>query len=232
MSYIDTFDNEFVGSFGGIPVYHPLEIAPATPDSPEDFGCGPENLVIGGGRGEHPGIVIKEPGEAVVCFVRAWLDKKNPFLSPDERQAIQPAIAAWPDAETRRSWSEVRRGEWRHVFEFAGWRVDDYVAFCARCACRAFHRPFDPGKDVSLEQWLAATVGEFVLLAMPELAEDAVQRLGDLRRHVSGDIYKNILLLPPGYPAWGRREVDNQVIWGISAWRIQREQNPRTIRCT
>ena len=240
MSYIDTFDNEFVGYFGGIPVYHPLEVVPALPDDdPRDFACGPENLVIGGGSGEHPGIVVKAPGEAVVCFVRAWLDEENPFLSPEVRQAIQPAIEAWPDVDVdrpdvdvERLWSEWRRGEWRHVFEFAGWRAADYVEFSGRCASRAFHRPYDPGKDGSLEHWLAASVGEFILLAMPELAEDAVQRLGDLRRHVSGGIYMNLLLVPPGYPVWGRREVDNQVNWGISAWAIQRQQNPRTRRCT
>ncbi len=40
MSYIDTFDHEFVGFFGGIPVYHPLEIVPALPDDdPQDFDC-------------------------------------------------------------------------------------------------------------------------------------------------------------------------------------------------
>jgi hypothetical protein len=228
VSYIDTFDNEFVGYFGGIPVYHPLEIVPALPnEDPRNFACSPENLVIGGGSGEHPGIVVKAPGEAVVCFVRAWLNE-TPFLSPDQRQALRPAVEAWPDASNRRQ----TRADWRHVFEFAGWGVTDYVKFSTRCASRAFHRPFDPEKDACLEWWLAASVGEFILLAMPELAPEAIQRLGDLRRHVSGDIYRNILLLPPGYPPWGRREVDSQVIWGISAWAIQREQNPRTIRCT
>jgi hypothetical protein len=228
MSYVDTFDNEFVGYFGGVPVYHPLEVLPPLPDDdPLDFACGPENLLIGGGSGEHPGIVVKETGETVVCFVRAWLDE-TPFLSPDERQALRPTVEAWADAAGRRQ----PRSDWGHVFEFAGWAVTDYVKFSTRCASRAFHRPFDPDKDASLEQWLAASVGEFILFAMPELAEDAVQRLGDLRRHVSGDIYRNILLLPPGYPCWGRREVDSQVTWGISAWRIQREQNPRTIRRT
>jgi hypothetical protein len=226
VSYIDTFDNEFVGYFGGIPVYHPLEVVPALPnEDPGRFACGPENLVIGGGSGEHPGIVVKAPGETVVCFVRAWLDE-TPFLSPDERQALRPAVEALPDASDRRR----MQIDWQHVFEFAGWRVADYVEFSSRCASRAFHRPFDPGKDASLEQWLAASVGEFILFAMPELAEEAVQRLGDLRRHLCGDLYKNILLLPPGYPVWGRREVDHQVIWGISAWRIQREQNPCTSR--
>jgi hypothetical protein len=226
MSYSDTFDNEFIGYFGGIPVYHPLEVVPPSPDRPEDFACGPENLLIGGGSGEYPGIVVKAPAKTVVCFVRAWLDE-TPFLSPDERQALRPAVEAWPDASERR---QTRWSDWQHFFEFAGWRAADYVEFSTRCASRAFHRPFDPGKDACLEQWLAASVGEFVLFAMPELAEDTVQRLGDLRRHVSGDLYRNILLLPPGYSVWGRREVDSQVTWGISAWRIERMQNPRTVR--
>src|SRR5690606_10060803 len=152
----------------GIPVYHPLEVVPPSPDCPEDFGCGPENLVIGGGSGEHPGIVVKAPGETVVCFVRAWLAEATPFLPPEVRQALQPAIAAWPDADVRPARGHVRRGEWRQVFEFAGWRAEDYVGFCARCASRAFHRPFDRGKDASLEHWLATSVGEFILLAMPE----------------------------------------------------------------
>ena len=64
MRYSDTFDNEFVGYFGGIPVYHPLEVVLAThDDNPRDFACGPENLLICGGRGEYPGIVVKAPGD-------------------------------------------------------------------------------------------------------------------------------------------------------------------------
>lgn len=226
MSYVDTFDHEFVGYFGGIPVYRPLEIVPAlSDDKPQNFACGPENLLIGGGSGEHPGIVVKSPEDAVVCFVRAWLDE-TAFVSPDERQTLAPAVEAWLDASDRRK----TRDDWRHVFMFAGWQAANYLEFSTRCESSAFHRPFDPGKDDSLEQWLAASVGEFILFAMPDLAGTAGQRLGDLRRHVVGDIYRNILLLPPGYQFWGRREVDNQVTWGISAWRIQREQNPRTKR--
>lgn len=203
--------------FGGIPVYHPLEIVPALPnDDPRDFVCGPENLLIGGGSGEHPGIVVKTPGDTVACFVRAWLRGQQHLV---QDQDLRPATEAWPDVSDRRE----TRGDCRQVFDFAGWKAEDYVQFSTRCRSRAFHRPFDPGEDEFLEQWLAASVGEFILFAMPELADDVIQRLGDLRSHVSGDIYRNILLLPPGYPVWGRREVDNQVIWGISAWQIYRE---------
>jgi len=224
VSYIDTFDNEFVGYFGGIPVYHPLEVMPTWPDDPRDFACGPENLVIGGRSGEHLGIVVKEPGETVGCFVRAWLRWHEQHY-PDEHRALRPLIEAWPDASFR----EGMRVHWGRVFEFAGWRATDYAGFSHRCAARAFHRPFDPEEDGSLESWLAASVGEFVLLAMPELAEAAIQRLGDLRRHLRGGIYSNLLLLPPRYPSWGRKEAGNQVTWGLSAWRIERAQNPPTI---
>ena len=71
MSYIDTFDHEFVGYFGGLPVYHPLEVVPPTPDCPQDFGCGPENLVIGDGPGERPRLIVKDTGKTVGCFVRS-----------------------------------------------------------------------------------------------------------------------------------------------------------------
>jgi hypothetical protein len=225
VSYIDTFDNEFVGYFGGIPVYHPLEVVPVSPDDPRGFACGPENLVIGGGSGEHPGLVVKDPGETVGCFVRAWLSQHERY-SADEPLTLRTAIEAWPDATADRETS----GYWQRVFEFAGWRVADYTAFSQRCASGALPRPFDPDEDGSLESWLAASVGEFVLLAMPELAEIAIQRLGDLRRHVRGGIYNNLLLVPPGYPVWGRKETDGRVTWGISAWRIERVWNPLTTR--
>ncbi len=230
MSYIDTFDNEFIGYFGGIPVYHPLEVVPPSAD-PRDFACGPENLVIGGGDGDYPGLVVKNVGETVNCFVRDWLERqKGLYRDPDEDKALLSLIDNWPGASLRKNpfWYQ---GYWESVFEFAGWHLAEYVEFSTRCTSPAFPRPFVPVEHVknALENWLAASVGEFCLLAMPELAENAIQQLGDLRRHVD-EVYRNILLLPPGYRGDGRREVNNQVIWGTSAWRIEREQNPLTIR--
>src|SRR5262245_61933455 len=96
LSYIDTFDNWFVVFFGGLPAYHPLLDVPDTPDCPEHFGCDPGHLVIGGGPGEHPGIVLVRPGEAVLGFVRTWLDEYE-RLYPDKYQALKPTVAALPD---------------------------------------------------------------------------------------------------------------------------------------
>lgn len=59
MSHIDSFKHEIVGLFGGLLVYHPLE------DIQGDFVCTPKCLLIGGGSGEHPALVIESPLKAV-----------------------------------------------------------------------------------------------------------------------------------------------------------------------
>jgi len=61
MSHIDSYKHEIVGLFGCLPVYHPLGDIPAPPDNwPEyDFGYTTEQLVIGGGPGEHLGLVLQ-----------------------------------------------------------------------------------------------------------------------------------------------------------------------------
>jgi hypothetical protein len=219
VSYIDTFDHEFVGYFAGVYVYHPLETVPADADDPQYFGCSPENLVIGGGPGEHPGLVVKDPEEAVASYICArlrWQERHD----PEEHRALRRAIEAWSDVTVDRDAVEY----WQRVFEFAGWREADYADFSQRCASGAMPRPFDPNEDGCLERWLAASIGEFVLLAMPELAPRAIERLGDLRTHIQQALYENLLLLPPGYRVWGRRVVDHQLTWGISAWQIRRTE--------
>lgn len=233
MSYIDTFDHEFVGYFGGLPVYHPLEIVPVLADDHDQhFGCGPENLVFGGGSGEHPGLVIKDPGETVRCFVRDWL-RWLERDDPETLSAIRPLIEAWPDAAAEPEMPDY----WEGVFEFAGWEAETHKKFRDMCTSRAVSKPFDPAEDGSLENWLSSSIGEFVLLAMPELAVEAIQRLGELgsrlrdnRRTNPHNFHTNILILPPGYPCWGRKETDKGVAWGLSAWRIQRADNPLTPR--
>ena len=61
MSHIDSYKHEIVGLFGCIPVYRPLEdISEPGDDDPQlDFGCTTEQLVIGGGPGEHLGLVLR-----------------------------------------------------------------------------------------------------------------------------------------------------------------------------
>lgn len=184
--------------------------------------------MIGGGSGEHHWHRYQGAG-GNGRLLRPALVRRDPLSrAPDEREALRPRSRPQLNASDRRQ----TRIDWQQVFEFAGWQAADYVDFSARCVAGVPPAVRSRQGRFALEQWLAASVGEFILFAMPELAEEAVQRLVDLRfRHIKGDIYRNILLLPPGYSCWGRREFDNQVTWGISTWRIERVQNPRTDRC-
>lgn len=69
MSYIDCFDHEHVGFFSGYPLYRPLE--KFEPDDTLDgqFSCHENNIIIGGGYLEHPGLVIRDLDYVAAEFI-------------------------------------------------------------------------------------------------------------------------------------------------------------------
>src|SRR5688500_17361115 len=148
MSYIDTFAHEFVGFFCNLPVYHPLETINDNPPGSADFNCDPTNLVIGGGSGEHPGLVLQRPDCAVAHFVTDWLKQYTHTLPapPDAEETIW--YAPWDvfleDAISTSS---------EQVFAFAGWDTRTYHEFYQRCCSSAMHTPYDPKQDGWFEWW-------------------------------------------------------------------------------
>jgi hypothetical protein len=68
MSHIDTINHSVVGTFAGISVYHTLQDIDG---KDYDFSATPKNLVIGGGSGEHPGMVIQDLDFCVWEFLTA-----------------------------------------------------------------------------------------------------------------------------------------------------------------
>ena len=225
MSYIDTFDHEFVGYFGHRPVYHPLETVPATPGYPADFACGPQNLVIGGGAGEYPGLVISDLDAIVEIFFRDWLTANREDVQIDDH-SFQQAADTWLEQAAPSPTAPSPHD----LFHFAGWSPDDHARFESWVQSAAFACPYRPEFFSTIETWLACSIGEFVLLAMPELAPAAVTRIGRLCNRIGPRLLGNLLILPPGYPAWGRREVDGKVEWNQSAWKTIRQNYPETIR--
>ncbi len=225
MSYIDTFDFELIGHFGGLPVYHPLESVEANEFDPKDFACDPSQLLIGGGGGEHPGIVVVSPTEAAMHFLRDYMESHGSQWNESTQSRWKQIVEPWANDPARRFTCP-----WFKVFHFAGWKTKDYVDFQQRCMSPAMMRPFHPEIDHLLESWLAISVGEFLVLAMPELIEPLIAQLGNLRETITFDLYQNILLSPPGYPKWGRKEVNGSVQWHLVSWQIQRKVNPITYR--
>jgi hypothetical protein len=222
MSCIDTFDHQFVGYFGNLPIYRPLVVHTGAQAGGDEFSCAPGNLIIGGGGGEHPAVVVRSPAYAVCRFLFQWLL----WCEEDHTQAYLE------NSNTFERWHHVLlRGiplqPWSEVFEFAGWGLADFEAFAKRCRSEAFMTPFPLGVQGSneVEEWFAASLGEFVFFAMPELAGQTIGLFDDAVRLVRRSVYRNVVLPAPGYPDYfGRTSSADGVIWGNMAWVISRSK--------
>ena len=205
MSYIDSYKHEHVGVFGGLPVYHPLEDIPGSnePDLDGEFACAASQLVIGGGDGEWPGLVIKSPVGAVVTFLDCCFEEEE-LLKAIEKSA----------------WEEIF-DEHRYqgnIFDFCGWGVRDYHAFYERCKSPAMGYPFQEDGDVgSFEDWLACSIGEFIFFAMPELAPALMAKLNDPYQCAADMGFHNVLIVPSNVPVFA---------FAGNAWEIARKKQP------
>lgn len=214
MSYIDTIDHELVGIFAGLPVYHPLESITGNPPNDSDFNCTPAQLVIGGGGGEHPGLVIQRLDCAVAFFISDWLEQYNneewlhqfnrsPLITSVWETHLDPFIGLSADT----------------ILNFAAWSVARYHNFYERCQSNILWNPYREGHSGSFEVWLIASVGEFVFYAMPELVSQFIYDLPKGHEVIQEAIYLNILIPPPAYQLpYGRRIVEGKVIWGNLHW--------------
>lgn len=199
MSYIDTFDHQYVGSFAGLPIYYPR--VQVQGDGVADFACGPDNLVLGGGCGEHPGLIFHHLDCLAMHFVvhAVGEDDEEALTVTEEFGDFQ--IWAYLDV----SFAEL--------FEFAGWSVEDYHDFYERCKSVALARPFGAYDDLCFEEWLAISFGELIWFSFSDLIEN----LSPIREKFPNlqSIANNVTIPPPGYPErYGRRQNEHGVVWG------------------
>ncbi len=181
MSHIDSFKHEIVGLFGGLPVYHPLE------DINGDFKCSTKQLVIGGGSGEHPALVIENPLAAVACFINESLKflKISDAIENQWTYVIEPFLTLSPD----------------RIFKYYEWSIETYSDFAELCKSTALPNPFFEG-NYSLEAWLILGIGEFIFFSMPDLATEIMSQLQNPYQYFYHMQYNNIMLIPPNFSVY------------------------------
>lgn len=205
MSYIDTFDHELVGCIVGLPIYHPLERVENSGDVPTEFGTSPDQLVIGGGSGEHPAILLLDLPQAVSHLFNAALYYSN-IVEPSFPEEIQFLLDQAIESQT--------------LLAFPGWDVQTYANFYQRCTSKALFTPFNPDKFMSLESWLVASLGELLYFSMQEFWSNIHESIEILSKSIKLPLLRNVSILPPGFPEIGGRRTDSQqnITWGVSYW--------------
>lgn len=169
MSYIDTIKHERVGTLVGYPIYHPLERSPyraKTRRGAYDFTCGPLNLVLGGGSGEHPGMVIHRPGQLVIMYLLDYL----------EGHPVDPKqMASYDKLESLLSDSlKLDYNEW---FEYCGWGAEQVVTMVEKCSAYSVQVPYLLAAHHSFERWLALSLGHFCFHHLPKIVGNLVTQL-------------------------------------------------------
>jgi hypothetical protein len=183
MSYIDSYKHELVGLFGGLPVYRPLQEIPGSLDpNDDDFRCLPNQLVLGGGSGEHPGLVLLCPERAVAEFI---------IHNPDIELTDEVERIIWEQSVSPNP-----------AFLFSGWTTQDHHDFFELCTGSGLPNRFYPDHEISFETWLMLGFGEFIYYSMPELVPTSlIDRVSS--EHTPRHIYfNNVLLVPPGMPVY------------------------------
>ena len=203
MSHIDSYDHEYIGQLGYLPIYHPLQHIEKVRWGDYDFGADPSNLVLGGGSGEHPGLVLHK----LECFVAKFLlsaisEKEEASISEEDRDFLANLVYS----------------KHEHIFEFCEWRVDEYSRLHEMAKTGTTGEPLR--EDQTVEDWLMLSIGEFVYYSLPELNPEK-ERLDKIFGKFS--FYPsmfNVNIPPPGYPEErGRLLKDGEVIWGVHRFK-------------
>ncbi|MCM8570998.1 hypothetical protein NE848_16490 [Gramella jeungdoensis] len=177
MSHIDSFDHELVGILGGLPVYHPLEKIEG------DFICDKNQLVLGGGSGEHPAVVIENPTGIVAYFLNEILNEIEELKS--WKEIIEPYLIYDLD----------------ELLTFYDWDIETYSSFYKRSKAKSL---LNPSNGNNIEEWLILGFGEFIFYSMPELAKELMVKLEDPYKHFKHIRYNNILIVPPNFPVYAK----------------------------
>ena len=200
MSYIDCYDHEYIGCLGYLPIYRPLHNIDGEAWGGHDFSATPKNLILGGGSGEHPGLVVHKLQSLVATFLY------DQITETDEEQISKCDSDYLIDL----CYSE-------QILEFCGWSINQYAALKQMAQSATFMTPLK--EDEEVEQWLCKSLGELVFFSLHDLNPEHDRLANIFRPFDITATMRNVLCPPPGFPkCGGRKVVDGKVSWGLYRW--------------
>lgn len=140
MSHIDSFEHRQLGTLlGRYPIYQALE------DIDGDFQALTGQILLGGGSGEHPAMVVEDTAACVAALY--WLED-----STAEIAGVKDDLCF----------------NYSHVFAFYDWFIEDFHNFYSYCEPSHQHWQYH-AEGTCLEQWLMCQIGAFIYQHCPEL---------------------------------------------------------------
>lgn len=139
MSYIDMFKHEQLTEIIGLPLYRAQEDIEG-----DEFNAKQGQLILGGGGGEHPAIVIKHIDSMVARYI-------------------------WTSTDTEHSYDYIECDYFENL-EFVDWMILTYKDFFTR----AVQNGYNEDEDGYVEAWLCDRLSQYLLenqkgLINPEL---------------------------------------------------------------
>ena len=206
MSFIDCFGHEYVASFAGIPVYHPLQAIKG------DFEAGPDTLLLGGGSGEHPALVVRNLEHVAAFYVDECLEEACDPFDPEEIIGRSKILS---DPCTP-----------YECLDFMHWNVETYAQFFHECCAPTLAYPYNKDEYGYLERWLVLNFGKLLCLSLPDLVpalEGDMKEAWDFcKSRPSSDWRSNFASQPPGFAVPGGRRTDGRLGEGLLAWETVR----------
>jgi hypothetical protein len=203
MSHIDSYDHEYIGSLGGLPIYRPLKIIEGDKWGGYDFSATPENLILGGGSGEHPGLVFHKLGSLAAKFLYDQItDEEEESISKEDIDYI---------------FDQCHED---NILEFCGWSIREYANLKEMAETITFTRPLR--EDEEVEDWLCKSFGELVYFSLSDLNPEHNRLKGIFGRFEIQASMQNIACVPPGYPTCGGRIIENgELKCGLNRWELK-----------
>ncbi len=215
MSDIDTFDHSYIGSLAKLPVYHPLQ------DSEMDyFEVGANNLVIGGGSGEHPAMKVHNLDACVLSFLES-----ASFLLTD------PKLEASMEAKLAELNDILPEWNIYENLEMGRWPMDSIAKYCKKIdesfsVYQNFRMKLKKETTpayVAVEEEIQVMLGEFLYFSGKRLLSENVQKFikdnKELLDKTIFPVYLAVQTPSKGYPTSGRYFKDKTGVnpaWGFS----------------